>query len=110
MSKTQEESRPTIENYLKGKGILPKKEGGAPKHQTEEYKEYTRNRIYAAQELLRIGKEGEQLSDEETQTAERNQHRALENVNRLLGGKLEHERYEPDPQPGNESGPQVNLS
>lgn len=58
------------------------------------YETYTQNRIDAALVVQQMGENGSRFSEAETETVERNQHRAQEEINRRFGDVLEAEGYE----------------
>ena len=57
------------------------------------YEDYTKNRIDAARVVLQMGENGSRFSEAETETVERNQHRAQEEINRRFGDVLEAEGW-----------------
>jgi hypothetical protein len=65
------------------------------------YEDYTKNRIDAARVVLQMGENGSKFSEAETETVERNQHRAQEQINRRFGDVLEAEGWE-EPQKQND--------
>ena len=85
--------RASAEVYLRGKGILPKREGENPRHTLDDYEPYTRQRIEAAQTLLEFGRAGERIKENEIEVASRNELRARERLDRRYGDKLEQEGW-----------------
>lgn len=85
--------RASAEVYLRGKGILPKREGENPRHTLDDYEPYTQRRIEAAQTLLEFGRSGERLKENEIEVASRNELRARERLDRRYGDKLEQEGW-----------------
>ena len=65
------------------------------------YEDYTQNRIDAARVVLQMGENGSRFSEAETETVERNQHRAQEKINRRFGDVLEAENWK-EPQKQND--------
>ena len=96
LQKMQELSRAmrvSAEVYLRGKGILPKREGENPRHTLDDYEPYTQRRIEAAQTLLEFGRSGERIKENEIEVASRNELRARERLDRRYGDKLEQEGW-----------------
>jgi hypothetical protein len=82
MQRLSKQMKRTAETYLNGKDL------------NREYEPYTQNRIEAAKVVKSFGENGSTFSEEETQTLERNQHRAQEAINRRFGDVLEAEGYQ----------------
>lgn len=88
--------------YLKGKGILPEKEGQAPKHSLEDYSPYTQGRIQAARQALEYARKSKEFRPEELDMAKVNHRQAKENLARRLGDKQEAKRMPKAKQPQQE--------
>ena len=91
MQRLSKQIKTAAETYLNGKDP------------NQPYEAYTQNRIDAAQVVKTFGENGSRFSEAETETVERNQHRAQEEINRRFGDVLEAEGWtepkQPEPQP-----------
>ena len=84
--------------YLRGKGILAKREGEQPQHTTNDYKPYTRERIEEAETLREFAGVNKVIKPEEADMAQVNERRAKENMLRRLGDAAEQKYLDKHPQ------------
>ena len=84
--------------YLRGKGILAKREGEQPQHTTNDYKPYTRERIQEAETLREFARVSKVIKPEEADMAQVNERRAKENMLRRLGDAAEQKYLDKHPQ------------